>query len=95
MQKMNAAEYEEFLSHGTKTGKLATVRDDGRPHVAPIWFWLDGDVIVFNTHKDTVKAKNMLRDKRVALTVDDQTPPFSFVTIEGTVLISDDPEELL
>ncbi len=95
MKKMTNSELRGFLLTGTKTGKLATVRDDGRPHVASIWFDLDGDVLVFNTNKDSVKAKNMVRDKRVAITVDDQTPPFSFVTIEGTVSISDNPEELL
>ena len=95
MKKMTNSELRDFLLTGTKTGKLATVRDDGRPHVATIWFDLDGDVLVFNTNKDSVKAKNMVRDKRVAITVDDQTPPFSFVTIEGTVSISDNPEELL
>jgi hypothetical protein len=32
-----------FLSEGNRTGKLATVQAEGRPHVTPIWFVLDGD----------------------------------------------------
>jgi hypothetical protein len=41
-------------------GKLATTRADGRPHVVPIWFVLDGDDLVFNTGADTVKDQNRL-----------------------------------
>ena len=68
---------------GTRTAKLATVRADGRPHVAPVWFDLDGDEIVFTTGKDSVKGKNILRDPRVMISVDDENPPFAFVFIEG------------
>jgi PPOX class probable F420-dependent enzyme len=95
MKQMTKEEHTEFLLGGTKTGKLATVRDDGRPHVVPIWFVLDGDKIVFNTGQNSVKANNIQRDPRVSISVDDQTPPYSFVTIEGTVEISDDREECL
>ena len=48
-QKMTDEEWRAFVSHGTRTGKLSTVRADGSPHVAPIWFLLDGDDVVFNT----------------------------------------------
>lgn len=92
---MTEEEYMAFLLGGTKTGKLATVRQDGRPHVVPIWFHMDGDKIVFNTGKGSVKARNILRDPRVSITVDDQAPPYSFVTVEGTVSISEDREETL
>jgi PPOX class probable F420-dependent enzyme len=87
-----------------RTGKLATVRADGRPHVAPIWFALDestrgarspiGD-LVLNTDADSVKGRNIRRDPRVSLCVDDDRPPFSFVTVEGVATVSEDPDELL
>ena len=95
MLEMSKEEYINFLLEGTKTGKLATVRDDGRPHVVPIWFVLDGEDLVFNTGELSVKARNMKRDPRVSLSVDDQKPPYSFVTVEGTVTISENPGELL
>ena len=45
---MTEAERRAFLTHGTRTGKLATVRADGSPHVVPIWFTLDhDDTVVF------------------------------------------------
>jgi len=78
-----------------RTGKLALVRADGSPHVAPVWVDLDGDEIVFMTAADTIKGKSILRDGRVALCFDDERPPFSFVTIAGTTTTSTDPDELL
>lgn len=98
---MSDDEVRAFLtSDPPHTGKLATVRSDGRPHVAPIWFAFDlattadglGD-IVFQTGEDTVKGRTLRRDPRVSLCVDDEAPPFSFVTVEGTVTISEDLDE--
>ncbi|MGA4838113.1 PPOX class F420-dependent oxidoreductase [Streptomyces sp. G45] len=93
-QKMTDEQWRAFVSHGTRTGKLSTVRADGSPHVAPIWFLLDGDEIVFNTGKDTVKGRNLARDGRVALCVDDDQPPYAFVVLQGSARISEDPEQL-
>ena len=73
------------------TGKLATVRADGRPHLAPVWYDVDGDdTLVFNTGASTVKGRNLRRDPRASLCVDDERPPFSFVVVEGVVELSDD-----
>jgi len=93
MRDMTPDEYRQFMMAGTRTGKLATAREDGRPHVVPIWFVLDGDDLVFTVFETTVKYHNMRRDPRVALCVDDDAPPFSFVLVEGTVTISDPPTE--
>lgn len=93
---MTDAEARAFLAADPPhTGKLATVRADGRPHVAPIWFALDGDgSIVFTTGEGTVKGRSLRREPRVSLCVDDERPPFSFVTVEGTVEISEDLAEV-
>ncbi len=95
MYKMKPAEYKAFLMAGTRTGKLATTRADGRPHVVPIWFVLDGDTLVFVTGSTSVKGRNLQRDPRVCITVDDQQPPYSFVMVEGTVSLSSDMDEML
>ncbi len=84
MQKMTAAEVRSFLLSRARTASLATVRADGRPHVVPVWFDLDGETIVFTMGEASVKAKNMRRDPQVSLCVDDEEPPFAFVLIEGT-----------
>ena len=87
---------------GTFTGKLATVKKDGSSHIVPIWFVLDGsnkngngdrkdgDIIgdiIFTTNESSVKARNIERDNRVSICVDDQRPPFSFVIVYGTAKI--------
>ncbi|MFF2806565.1 PPOX class F420-dependent oxidoreductase [Streptomyces sp. NPDC058000] len=87
---MTKDEWLAFLSEGTRTGKLSTVRADGSPHTAPVWFLMDGDELVFNTGKDTVKGRNLARDGRVALCVDDERPPFSFVVVQGTAELSEE-----
>lgn len=91
---MTQEQWRAFVAEGTRTGKLATVRDDGSPHVVPIWFVLDGDDIVFNTGKDTVKGRNLARDGQAAICVDDDRPPFAFVTLRGRAEISEDLVEL-
>lgn len=83
-QRMTDAEYRQFLTERARTMQVATVRAVGRPHVAPVWFDLDGDTILFTTGPGTAKAVNLRRDPRVALCVDDETPPFAYVLIEGT-----------
>jgi PPOX class probable F420-dependent enzyme len=83
------------LESPARTAKLAVVRADGSPHVAPVWVDLDDDQIVFMTGADTIKGKAMLRDPRVSLCWDDERPPFSFVTISGTAETTDDPNEML
>lgn len=88
-------EQRNFLTTEAHTGKLATVRQDGRPHVVPIWFDLDGDTIVFTTGDTSVKARNIKHDPRVSFCVDDEKPPFSFMQIDGIATLSDDKTALL
>ena len=92
---MTHDEWHDFVSTGTRTAALATVRADGRPHVAPVWFVLDGDDVIFNTGASTVKGGDVLRGSPVSLSVDDQVPPYSFVVIEGVPEVSTDVEEML
>ena len=95
---MDDEEIRRFLSTGTRTGKLAWVAADGQPQVAPIWFVVDDTVdqleVVFNTGSHTSKGRALARDPRVSLVVDDDTPPFAFVKLTGSVTVSEDPDEL-
>jgi PPOX class probable F420-dependent enzyme len=91
---MTEAQWRDFVMTGTRTGKLAVTRSDGRPHVTPIWFVLDGDDVVLTTEKTGVKGKALRRDPRAALCVDDQEPPYSFVLIEGLATLSGDLDQL-
>jgi len=96
MTEMSKEEIARFIMQDTLTGKLATVRIDGSSHVVPIWFVLDnenskrrrriGDII-FTTDSTSAKANNIRRDNRISICIDDQTRPFSFITIFGTAKI--------
>lgn len=92
---MSDDERRAFLLHGTRTGILSTVRADGRPHAAPVWFTLDGDDVLFMTGANTVKGRNLQRTGQAVLTVDLPEPPFSFVTVTGTAEISEDLDVML
>lgn len=97
--RMERAEWLPFVTHGTRTGKVATVRMNGSPHVAPIWFLIDTvggvDRIVFNTGANTLKGKALRRDPRFAMCVDSDEPPYSFVTFQAQASIVEDPAEML
>lgn len=92
---MTDEERRAFLMHGTRTGKLATIGVNGEPHVVPIWFVLDGDDVIFTTGDTSLKGKAIVRDPRVAIAVDDENPPYGFVSIRGTATISRDAEVML
>ena len=96
MSEMTKDEIRNFLLQGTFTGKLGTINKNGSPHIVPIWFTLDNkNSILLTTGNTSVKAKNIQRDNRVRLCVDDQVPLFSFVTIDGIAeIISNQPSEI-
>src|SRR6476646_6861917 len=91
---MTEQEWRAFVMDGTRTAKVATARRDGRPHVVPAWFVLDGEDVVFTTGASSVKGQALRRDPYACLCVDDQAPPFSFVMVEGPVELSADLDEL-
>src|SRR5262245_34975283 len=84
-----------FLMHGTRTAKVATTMRSGQPHVMPVWFVLDGDELVFTTGARSVKGRDLRRDPRIALVVDEDIAPYAFVHIRGRARVSEDLDELL
>ncbi len=84
-----------FLMAGTRTGKVAWVSPKGNVHVAPVWFVLDGDDVLFTTHEDSAKGKAFVEGTRLSMVVDDQAPPYSYVKVDGTVSLSEDPDDLV
>ncbi|MGW5435043.1 PPOX class F420-dependent oxidoreductase [Nocardia asteroides] len=95
MASLADAQVREFLSHGTRTGKVAFTGGDGRPLVTPVWFVVEGEELVFNTGKNTAKGRAFVRDPRVAVCVDLEEPPYGLVEVLGTVTLSEDPGELV
>ncbi len=95
MHAMSEAEYKAFLMSGTRTAKIAAVRANGLPHVKPVWFVLDGDDLLFTTHESYVMTRHISRDAPVNICVDDETPPYGYVIIEGTAVLSDKLDDLI
>jgi PPOX class probable F420-dependent enzyme len=90
-----STEVVDFLSEGTRTGKLGYLAADGRPLIAPIWFLVEDGQVVFNTAADSAKGRALARDPRVAMCVDLEVPPFGFVQIQGVATTSEDLDDLV
>ena len=89
MANLTSDEIEEFLSQ-PRTAHLVTLRAEGTPHVAPVWFlWDEGRALVMADAK-AVKVRNIRRNPAVALSVSTPGHPYSFVTIEGVANLADD-----
>jgi PPOX class probable F420-dependent enzyme len=91
---MVESEWRAFLRSPVRPALIATTRKDGRPHVAPIWYDIDDGTILFTTWSASVKGHAVRRDGRVALCVQDDRPPFSYVLVEGESTWTDDLAEL-
>ncbi|MBV9336222.1 MAG: PPOX class F420-dependent oxidoreductase [Solirubrobacterales bacterium] len=94
-REMSPPEVASFLIHGTRTAKVATTMSSGQPHVMPVWFVLDGEDLVFTTGAGSVKGRNLRRDPRLALVVDEDVAPYTFVHIRGRARINEEIDELL
>ncbi len=70
---------------GKVFGKLATIHRDGTPHVTPVWFLYQEGKFLVNTAEDRVKLKNIRRDDRVALLMDDE---YVYVLVEGSARVA-------
>lgn len=64
---------------------LATLMQDGSPQVTPVWFDFDGTHFRINSAKGRLKDKNMRRDKRVALSIQDPDNPYRYLAIRGDI----------
>ncbi|QGK69415.1 TIGR03618 family F420-dependent PPOX class oxidoreductase [Allosaccharopolyspora coralli] len=95
MASLADSEIRAFLEHGTRTAMVGFAARDGRPLVAPVWFVLDDEDVVFNTGRDTAKGRALARDPRLSLCVDMPELPYGFVQVQGVAEISDDPVEML
>lgn len=66
-----------------RIARLATVRPDGSPHIAPVWYRYEDGAFLLLTERASVKARNIARDARVVLCIDDERPPYHTVLVRG------------
>ncbi|HEY1350666.1 MAG TPA: PPOX class F420-dependent oxidoreductase [Ktedonobacteraceae bacterium] len=67
---------------------LATINQSGNPQQTTMWYLLDGETILMNTRVGRLKERNMRRDARISICVEDG---YRYVTISGRVEMIDDP----
>ena len=77
-----------FLSE-QRFAVLATINADGTPQQTVMWYDLQGDEVMMNTARGRLKDRNLERDPRISICVEDG---YRFVTIRGTVTLNDDVE---
>jgi PPOX class probable F420-dependent enzyme len=74
---------------------LATLRKDGTPRSWVVWVGVEGDRLLICTDTSTWKAKDMLRDPRVSLSVVDLENPYRMAALQGRVAeVRPDPDNL-
>lgn len=78
------AKARSFLA-GKHFAKLATLMKDGRPQLTPVWYAFEGGRLIVNTSKDRVKYRNVVRDPRVALLIDEG---YQYVSVFGRARIA-------
>jgi PPOX class probable F420-dependent enzyme len=83
------------LLDGRPFAVLATLNPDGTPQTSVIWVARDGDVLIFTTHDQRRKARNLIRDPRASVTVFAADDPYRTADIRGPVELVDDPDRRL
>jgi PPOX class probable F420-dependent enzyme len=67
-------------------GHLATLMPDGSPQSVPVWIGREGERLIICTGEKSLKARNTLRDPRVALSIVDFDDPYAEAQIRGQVV---------
>ena len=78
-----------FLAEGSRFCVLATINADGTPSQSVMWYEPRDNVIMMNTEVSRLKLKNLRRDSRASICVEQG---YKYVTISGTVTLDDTPE---
>jgi PPOX class probable F420-dependent enzyme len=82
---MKLSDETKQLLDGPNFAHLATLMSDGSPQSVPVWVGREGDRIVICTGEKSLKARNTVREPRVALSIVDFENPYSEVQIRGHV----------
>jgi PPOX class probable F420-dependent enzyme len=93
---MSPDEIREFLTTG-HTLQVATLGKDGAPHLAPMWFVMDGDSVVFRSFTKSQKIVNLQRNPRLTVLHERGLAyaELQGVMIRGTGKLIDDPAYVL
>jgi PPOX class probable F420-dependent enzyme len=70
-------------------GHVITFDESGKPQVTMVWMDVDGDEVLFNTAEGRLKPKNLRRDPRVIISVQDRNDPQSYVVFHGKATVTE------
>src|SRR3954452_203841 len=80
------AAFTDLLTTKLAFANVATLNPDGSPQVTPVWVDFDGTHVLINTAKGRVKAKNLAREPRVAVSIADPDNAYRYIGIQGRVV---------
>jgi PPOX class probable F420-dependent enzyme len=83
------------LFEGANFGHVATLMPDGSPHSVAVWVGIEGDRIAFFTQERSRKARNLARDRRVAISITDHANPYRTARVRGRVAETLEGDEAL
>ena len=83
------------LFEGPNYGHLATLMSDGSPHTVAVWVGIEDDRVVFFTQPQSLKARNVARDPRCAVSITDRENPYRTARVRGRVVATREGEAAL
>jgi PPOX class probable F420-dependent enzyme len=90
---MTDVELRGFLSQPL-IADIVTLKKDGSPQITPVWYDFDGTYLYFSTTTDRAKARNIKRDKRIAVSIRNEDA-HKVVLFAGTASILDDGDHVV
>ena len=91
MPKLSRAEIHEFFDEREHLARIGTVDDDGTPRVLPLWFIVIGRELLFTPRSPAIIWRNIQRDPRVGISIDEEAAPWRKVTLQGKVRVKHQP----
>ena len=89
---MTYTERETFLA-ALHVGVLGISTPDRGPVLLPVWYSYEpGGDILFITNKSAKKVRHLEREGRFTLCVQDESPPYSYVSVEGPIISIEDAD---
>jgi PPOX class probable F420-dependent enzyme len=70
-------------------GHVVTSAPNGRPQATMVWVDAEGDEVLFNTAEGREKARNLRRDPRVVISIQDRNNPQAYLLVHGTASVAE------
>ena len=92
--RMTAAEQERFLAQ-QRVAVLSWVTPKGKVAATPIWFTYRDGAFLLHTNHPSTKTQAILKNDQVVLVIQDEAPPYRYVSVRGRARVRQEPQEAL